>query len=679
MKELTYWGSINGRDKLNHDNLLAHAINREHSYKPTFVYYGGQRTFNNVFYGIELEVNSLYREPSYSARDMLAVVNGSDRRFYCKRDGSVRSGFEFNSMPHTLAAFKEDYDPTVMQHMLNVSNIVAGDDCGFHVHISRDGIRDVELFTQNVYAVIPLLLFWSRRTDYRSISNYCSVKNDDKALYDNLRFVSATTRKPHKALSKDPADERSSQRYQAVNDTNGSTIEIRLFKGTTDWEYVINTLELLDSLVKISNSGRLLGTIMDFVNFTDDEKVSKLIENVYTDFRRQMKLVSELRRRKQLYGYTDSERFNEHDKGVPDAVIYRVFKNIKPGDILYDRRTLERIKIHKRLFGEYNSNVRRREISYIMESTYEVMRIVDDLIIVRRFDNTSFSEVKMSDLGVDYIPFRRVLGIFAGNMSGLLNLADIAWSVHHRVTGDIRATLLNTYWSVVERFGYIPYMVRNYNNFMDVGNLEALQPLFHFSLVWCDGEFKITPRDSNSRFIEDIYKACLPLADVTDVLMSVEERIDKFVDYFTTISRSRAKVSEDQFEQLLLLVGNYYLQPDKYGNLHNHLKGNAVDIYDTWVFGDSLSSDARERYFYLSRSGVAGTSIEDFIKYLNGSSFNDSFATRTDNVFSNIATTLGVEPSMLNVTQNMVEPYNLSVDYDEDYSDHVEWVDSDAD
>ena len=190
----------------------------EYEYKPRPVFFGDGKAAEHLYLGFELEAGCL--DNDYDADEIAGEV--SDGHCYCKHDCSIDEyGFELVSHPHTLQAHKEaGWDKTLK--IMRDSGMLSHDakNCGLHVHASRMFMGDDEEEK------------WDLVADFMS-------KHKDK-------FVKLARRESSYAYYVCDGEGRRG-RYCALNLTNSSTVEFRIFKGTLKFETLMASLELVDA------------------------------------------------------------------------------------------------------------------------------------------------------------------------------------------------------------------------------------------------------------------------------------------------------------------------------------------------------------------------------------------------------------------------------------------------
>jgi len=229
-----------------------------HSYgfKPSPIFYGeGPR-----YFGVELEIES---HPERIV-EVLEYLNGhgiGERVHYQKSDSSLAVGPEIVFHPRSLESWQEYGDELAsMLWELRGMQARAWDrsSCGLHVHVSRDGFRSVT-------SVAAFALLVSRNkgglVDFAGRESTC-------ASFEELSSRSVVEK----------ARRLGGGHYDAVNLSNYSTVELRIFRPSLAAGRVLAAVELTDALVAYSGTisahditlGALeWGRFVDFVRASD--------------------------------------------------------------------------------------------------------------------------------------------------------------------------------------------------------------------------------------------------------------------------------------------------------------------------------------------------------------------------------------------------------------------------
>lgn len=208
-----------------------------YNYKPEPIFYGS----GNLFMGVELEIDR-GGEFDENAKELLAIGNSSNQRIYCKHDGSLNEGFEIVSHPMTLDYHKDEMNwPQIFEKALAMGYSSHNtSSCGLHIHCNRNafGEEEAEQEAGIGRAVFFVEKHWNELVKFsrRKIANlerwaarYATISNTAKETYEKAKGKYAG-------------------RYVAVNLTNYSTIEFRLFRGTLRYQTFLATLQLVDEI-----------------------------------------------------------------------------------------------------------------------------------------------------------------------------------------------------------------------------------------------------------------------------------------------------------------------------------------------------------------------------------------------------------------------------------------------
>jgi len=221
-----------------YDKLYNGVIHHYH-YKPSPLFYGGEGS--SLFLGVELEIDE-GGESRFHAQQILNLANRQKEHIYCKHDGSLDDGFEIVSHPMTLA-----YHQTGMNWKEVLAKTAAlgylshnAGSCGLHIHCSRRFFgEDYEEQDMAIGRIIYLTeRFWnelvkfSRRTQgslNRWAGKYATISETVTETYQK-------------------AKNRNLGRYVAINLTNETTVEFRMFRGTLQYDTFMAALQLVDEI-----------------------------------------------------------------------------------------------------------------------------------------------------------------------------------------------------------------------------------------------------------------------------------------------------------------------------------------------------------------------------------------------------------------------------------------------
>lgn len=236
-------------------------INR-YSYKPEpeIGYKNDRESREHLTFGVELECEPRndggnVRMDAYELSDRIDEIPGG--RTYCKSDGSLSNGVEIVSHPGTLAHHMYVMHWRQIQRTCERAGFRSHDaaNSGLHVHVGRAqlGSTDAERddVTRKVQVLFALytaeLTRFSRRR--RSCLEQWAPIDRLGVTPDDIRHVSSGAQLASWAFARVPAYRSNhNDRYTAVNVTNRSTVEIRIFRGTLKRDTLIAAIQLVSNV-----------------------------------------------------------------------------------------------------------------------------------------------------------------------------------------------------------------------------------------------------------------------------------------------------------------------------------------------------------------------------------------------------------------------------------------------
>jgi hypothetical protein len=208
---------------------------------------------DSIYMGVELEtlystklnVESLY---SYNNEGKLALL---------KEDGSIEGlGFEIVTAAMSLDV-QLDYWKGLIEQFSN--DLTPHSSCGMHVHISRQPLSQLQIGKILVFLNDPANDWYINEIAGRTANDYCE-------------------RKPKKIEDVNCPQSR----YEALNLTNDSTIEFRLFASSNNYELIATRVQFCHALTKYCEHAELTKlTWQDFKQWVlqeDDPLYSHLKE-----------------------------------------------------------------------------------------------------------------------------------------------------------------------------------------------------------------------------------------------------------------------------------------------------------------------------------------------------------------------------------------------------------------
>lgn len=253
---------IQERDEENEPNLSYH-----HTYANNF--YKMETEENAIqFFGIELEVDR--RSNSNTAiKNCIETIESlaPDGFFDFKSDSSLSYGFEMAGQPATYDFHNSGFWQQVLDTCSDyefVSHTLGT--CGLHIHVNRNFFENDRDAVCKLWEIFNNNKRWLETFSRRSINHlerWAKFKDSDEM--ENLR-----------AYKKDYCG-----RYQAINDTNGNTIEFRLYRGTLNYNTFIATIQFTKWLCDYVESHTIEECkALDFsdVEFSDYSELKQYLE-----------------------------------------------------------------------------------------------------------------------------------------------------------------------------------------------------------------------------------------------------------------------------------------------------------------------------------------------------------------------------------------------------------------
>lgn len=233
-----------------------------YSYKPEpeIGYKNDRESRGHLTFGVELECEPRndggnVRMDAYELSDRIDEIPGD--RTYCKSDGSLSNGVEIVSHPGTLAHHMYVMHWRQIQRTCEKAGFRSHDaaNSGLHVHVGRAqlGSTDAERddVTRKVQVLFALytaeLTRFSRRR--RSCLEQWAPIDRLGVTPDDIRHMSSGAQLASWAFARVPAYRSNhNDRYTAVNVTNRSTVEIRIFRGTLKRDTLIAAVQLVSNV-----------------------------------------------------------------------------------------------------------------------------------------------------------------------------------------------------------------------------------------------------------------------------------------------------------------------------------------------------------------------------------------------------------------------------------------------
>lgn len=196
----------------------------------------------------------------YAAADML-----TNAFMYCKRDGTVPSGFEAVTHPFSYGWYMRNRE--MFDRLLSLPKYGyrshQTESCGMHVHISKDSFTELHIFKfmKFVYEEIGFVLKASQRR-VSLIQRWASLDTGHGGNDPNEIMYRAKT-KGNGSLNK----------YVAVNLSHRNTVELRIFRGNLERTAFFKNIELTYALFEFTKQASVQGiSESEFVTYLKDNK-----------------------------------------------------------------------------------------------------------------------------------------------------------------------------------------------------------------------------------------------------------------------------------------------------------------------------------------------------------------------------------------------------------------------
>ena len=239
------------------------ASNTIHDYscKPAPIFKGVSK--HKMYLGLELETEM--RRVDDGSLFASSALQGIA---YLKHDGSISSGFEIVTHPHTHEQYRDNstllWDTIETLRKDYDARSWDTDTCGLHIHLSRDGFSSgahLHRFIAFVYRNAPhMMKFAGRKSRFARFNDVYTFDEYDRPVFSIKHKVGNP-------------DRNNTERYSAVNTQNKNTIELRFFRGTMNTSSVLSALDLAQAMVEYTRELRL-----------DDVKLGALSWEWFADY-----------------------------------------------------------------------------------------------------------------------------------------------------------------------------------------------------------------------------------------------------------------------------------------------------------------------------------------------------------------------------------------------------------
>ena len=212
----------------------------DYNCKPEPEFHGTSK--HGLFMGFELELelprtvhNEVESASEYASQQLAGVA-------MLKHDGSLHSGFEIVTQPHTHLEYRENskvlWDTINELRTKHTARSWDTDTCGLHVHVSRAGFSSgahQHRFMALIYKNAPeMMKFAGRKTRFARFNDVYSFDEYDRPVFS----------------LKHKLEGFQGERYSAINTNNRDTLELRFFRGTMNPSGVLSALDLVQASVE---------------------------------------------------------------------------------------------------------------------------------------------------------------------------------------------------------------------------------------------------------------------------------------------------------------------------------------------------------------------------------------------------------------------------------------------
>lgn len=220
-----------------------------YSHKPSPIFYG--EASNNRYYGVECELDTDDGTPRRVAEE---IINDKFSSWvYMKYDGSLsEGGVEIVSYPMTLEYHRDSMNWKELFDVARNEGLESQVGAGMHVHISNDSFADKYKTQANLARIFKY--FWNEILDFSEREQSDADDWARKPYFEEYTDNDST-------IVNSLQDEG---RYQAVNVTNYSTTEIRIFRSVDNYNDFIRFLDFVDNVVEVADT-------LDWVDIKDME------------------------------------------------------------------------------------------------------------------------------------------------------------------------------------------------------------------------------------------------------------------------------------------------------------------------------------------------------------------------------------------------------------------------
>lgn len=218
------------------------SIINEYYYKPKTFTLHKLNNENNLYIGCEIEV-AMGGESEDNAKIVSEMMNTNDTYVYIKHDGSLIDGMEIVTMPCTYEFYQSLNYKNTFDKLVKLGYKAHDTSCcGLHMHVNRDFFGNSKL-EQDLNISKLLYLFEKFWTEITYVARRGST-----------RYAQRFYMEQNDTIMDIYAKSKNSDRYSIINLKNENTVEIRVYKGTLNYDTFINTIEFTKKICEYAKT-----------------------------------------------------------------------------------------------------------------------------------------------------------------------------------------------------------------------------------------------------------------------------------------------------------------------------------------------------------------------------------------------------------------------------------------
>ena len=218
-----------------------HVYSYGHKPAPIFYPISYGEASNKRYYGVECELDTDDGTPRRNTED--EINDKFSSYVYMKYDGSLsEGGVEIVSHPMTFEYHKDKMQWGKLFGIARNGGLKSTEGAGMHVHISNDSFSDRDKTQANLARIFKY--FWNEILDFSEREQWEADDWARRPYFEEYTDDDVT-------IINSLQDEG---RYQAVNVTNYSTTEIRIFRSVDNYDDFIRFLDFVDNVVEVADT-----------------------------------------------------------------------------------------------------------------------------------------------------------------------------------------------------------------------------------------------------------------------------------------------------------------------------------------------------------------------------------------------------------------------------------------